>query len=99
MQLRPGEVRLASQPVELAAGRERRSLRVVSTSRRMIRVSSHYPFERVNRRLVFDRVAAAGFHLDVPAGSSVGWAPGEVREVELVRFSGRIGARSSGSRP
>jgi urease beta subunit len=95
--LRPGEVRLAGQPVELAAGRERRSLRVVSTSHKMIRVSSHYPFERVNPRLQFDRFAAAGFHLDVPAGSSVGWAPGEVRQVVLVRFGGRIGTRSTGT--
>ena len=82
--------------MELAAGRERRRLRVVSTSRRIIRVSSHYPFDRINPRLRFDRLAAAGFHLDVPAGSSVGWAPGEVRQVDLVRFGGRIGTRSTG---
>ncbi len=48
----------------------------------MIRVSSHYPFERVNRRLVFDREAATGFHLDLPAGSTERWAPGETRTVQ-----------------
>lgn len=94
----PGEVRLASEPVELAAGRERRTLRVESTSHRIVRVSSHYPFDRTNRRLLFDRVAAVGFHLDVPAGGSVGWAPGQVREVTLVRFGGQLGAGSSHSR-
>lgn len=89
--MRPGEVRLATEPVQLAVGRERRALRVESTSRRTIRVSSHYPFDRTNPRLQFDRVAAVGFHLDVPAGGSVGWAPGQVREVVLVRFGGRLG--------
>ena len=48
-------------------------------------MSSHYPFERVNARLVFDRGAAAGFHLDLDAGSTERWAPGETRTVTLVR--------------
>jgi urease beta subunit len=59
-------------------------VRVTSTSARPIRVSSHYPFWRANPRLEFDRQAAAGFRLDIPAGTSVRWAPGEVREVGLV---------------
>lgn len=90
--VRPGEVRLADEPIHLAPGRERRSLRVENSSRRVVRVSSHYPFERTNARLVFDRGLAAGFRLDIPAGESVRWAPGEVREVDLVRYGGRIGA-------
>lgn len=69
-------------------GRERRELRVENTSTRVVRVSSHFPFERVNRRLVFDRAAAAGFRLDIEAGSSERWAPGETRAVTLVRFGG-----------
>ena len=64
------------------------ALEVRSESTRVIRVSSHYPFERVNRRLVFDREAATGFHLDLPAGSTERWAPGETRTVGLVRFAG-----------
>ncbi len=98
--MNPGEVRLAADPVELAAGRERRTLRVENGSRRVVRVSSHYPFERTNARLRFDRAAAAGFRLDIPAGESVRWAPGELREVVLVRYGGRIGsAFESGERP
>lgn len=73
------------------AGLERRSLTVRSTSRRAIRVSSHFPFDRVNARLEFDRSAAAGFRLDLEAGSSLRWAPGETRTVTLVRFGGRGG--------
>ena len=68
--------------------RDTRDLVVRSTSIRVIRVSSHYPFHRVNRRLVFDRDAAQGFRLDLPAGVSERWAPGETRTVTLVRFSG-----------
>jgi len=67
---------------------ERRSLEVTNTSRRVVRVSSHFPFHRVNQRLEFDRSAADGFRLDIDAGSSERWAPGETRTVALVRFAG-----------
>jgi urease subunit gamma/beta len=62
---------------------------VVSRSRRRIRVSSHFPFHRVNQRLEFDRMATRGFHLDLPSGAYEGWEPGETRTVRLVRFRGR----------
>lgn len=77
--------------VELAPGRDRIEIVVRSTSRRVIRVSSHYPFHRVNPRLDFDRGAAAGFRLDVAAGAWVGWAPGETKTVRLVRYGGSVG--------
>jgi urease beta subunit len=79
-------------PIELAPSRERIRLMVTSTSSRVIRISSHYPFWRVNGRLEFDRDAARGFRLDVPAGRSVRFAPGETKEVTLVRYGGRGGA-------
>ena len=69
-------------------GREAIELEVRSESRRRIRISSHYPFERANQRLVFDRQAARGFRLDLPAGAYTGWEPGETRTVRLVRFAG-----------
>ncbi len=56
---------------------------VTSRSRRRIRVSSHYPFERVNPRLEFDREAATGRRLDLEVGEWVGWDPGETRTVRL----------------
>jgi urease subunit gamma/beta len=81
----PGAVRLGDRGVALApAGRARRRMTVRNGSRRVVRVSSHYPFERVNPRLEFDRAAATGFHLDLPAGTSERWDPGETKEVELV---------------
>jgi urease subunit gamma/beta len=67
---------------------ERRSLEVRNTSRRVVRVSSHFPFHDVNPRLHFDRASARGFRLDTDAGSSERWEPGETRTVTLVRFTG-----------
>ena len=87
----PGAVILADEVAPLP-DRERVRLTVRNDSTRAVRVSSHYPFERVNARLVFDRKAAAGFRLDLPAGDSLRWAPGEEREVALVRFGGEAGA-------
>ena len=78
--------------IEVSGGRETIELTVTSRSRRLVRVSSHYPFDRVNPRLDFDRAAARGFRLDIPAGSYVGWAPGESKSVRLVRYAGESGA-------
>jgi urease subunit gamma/beta len=78
-------------------GRQAIELTVTSRSRRQIRVSSHFPFHRLNPRLDFDRDAARGFRLDVPAGAYVGWEPGETKTVRLVRVAGTIGAAARGA--
>jgi urease beta subunit len=70
---------------------------VRSESQRVIRISSHYPFHRVNRRLVFDRDATRGYRLDLPAGASERWSPGETRTVRLVRYGGEGGGHAGGS--
>jgi urease beta subunit len=88
----PGEVRSPERQVELAAGLARLTITVTSRSSRPIRVSSHYPFWRANQRLEFDRAAATGYRLDIPAGTSVRWAAEESREVRLVRLGGASGA-------
>ncbi len=67
--------------------RQRVTLTVTNTGSRPIRVSSHYPFGQVNRRLEFDRAAARGCHLDLPSGATIRWAPGETHEVTLVRLA------------
>ena len=84
----------ASSAADPTAALERRQLLVRNTSRRTVRVSSHFPFDRVNQRLEFDRAAAKGFRLDLEAGSSERWAPGEMREVTLVRFGGEGGTEA-----
>ena len=83
----PGAVIVAGETRPLP-DRARIRLSVRNDSRRAVRVSSHYPFERVNPRLSFDRAVAAGFRLDLPAGDSLRWAPGETKEVDLVRYGG-----------
>jgi urease beta subunit len=84
----PGAIVPEAGTITTAGARERRTITVVSTSARPIRVSSHYPFWRVNPRLEFDREAARGFRLDLPAGTSFRWAPGETKEVTLVAVGG-----------
>jgi urease beta subunit len=77
--------------IDLVPGRDRLRIEVTNTSSRVVRVSSHYPFWRANRRLVFDREAARGSRLDIPSGASVRFGPGETREVVLVRYGGHGG--------
>ena len=84
----PGAIRFGDGDVELAPGRDRIHLRVTNRGEHPIRVSSHFPFWRSNEHLEFDREAADGFRLDLPAGDSLRWAPGETHEVDLVRYGG-----------
>lgn len=86
----PGAIRQAPRDdvPSVDDGRDRRTVDVRNTSTRVVRVSSHYPFERVNRRLEFDRAAATGYRLELPAGSSERWSPGERKTVTLVAFGG-----------
>jgi urease subunit gamma/beta len=91
----PGAI-VAAATERSVPDRERRRLSVRNESRRAVRVSSHMPFDAVNARLSFDRAAAAGFRLDIPAGAWERWAPGEEKTVELVRFGGSAGRDSRG---
>jgi urease beta subunit len=85
----PGAIVTGAGTVTTAEGRDRLTITVTSRSDRPIRVSSHYPFWRVNARLDFDREAAQGFRLDLPAGASLRWGPGETRDVTLVALPAR----------
>jgi urease subunit gamma/beta len=87
----PGAVRFGEGDVTLVPERERRRLTVTNRSARPIRVSSHYPFWRVNPSLELDRAAARGYRLDLPAGDSIRWEPGQTREVDLVAYGGAGG--------
>jgi urease subunit gamma/beta len=87
----PGAMRFGDGEVPLVPDRERRTLVVTNTGERPIRVSSHYPFWQTNPSLRFDRDAADGFRLDLPAGDSIRWAPGETKEVQLVAYGSTDG--------
>jgi urease subunit beta len=84
----PGELVTAPGELELNAGRETRVVRVLNTGDRPIQVGSHFHFASVNDALAFDRAAAQGFRLDVPAGTSVRFEPGAERDVALVALGG-----------
>jgi urease subunit gamma/beta len=84
----PGASRFAADGVLLVPERRRIHLQVTNASARPVRVSSHYPFWQTNPKLTFDREAATGFRLDLPAGDSLRWAPGETKEVDLVAYGG-----------
>jgi urease subunit beta len=87
--VRPGEIIPAESPVELNPGRPRVRVLVRNTADRPVQVGSHYHFAAVNPGLEFDRDAAWGHRLDVPAGTSVRFEPGVEREVDLVPIAGR----------
>lgn len=84
----PGELFPAAGDLLLNEGRETLSLDVSNTGDRPIQVGSHYHFHETNPALDFDRDAARGFRLDIPAGTAVRFEPGQTRAVDLVRYAG-----------
>jgi urease beta subunit len=79
---------LRDEPVEINAGRPTATLLVRNTGDRPIQVGSHFHFFEVNRALAFEREAALGMRLNIPAGTAVRFEPGDSREVELVALGG-----------
>ncbi len=86
--MKPGEIFFGDSKIVGNQGRRTIALKVRNSSDHVILVSSHYHFFEANRRLIFDREAAYGLRLDVPAGESVLWEPGETKEVRLVEYAG-----------
>ena len=82
----PGAIRFGEGDVPLVPDRERRTITVTNAGDHPIRVSSHFPFWQTNPSLTFDREATVGFRLDLPAGDSMRWSPGETRDVTLVAY-------------
>lgn len=84
----PGELFTQPGDIEINAGRRTLTLLVANTGDRPIQVGSHYHFYETNAALSFDREAARGFRLNIPAGTAVRFEPGQRREVELVEYAG-----------
>jgi urease subunit gamma/beta len=84
----PGELRVADGDIDLNAGRRQITLVVRNTGDRPVQVGSHFHFFEVNGALDFDRAAAFGMRLDVPAGTAVRFEPGDEQEVSLVELGG-----------
>ena len=84
-----GGVILAAAPVEYNTERKTVTLAVRNTGDRPIQVGSHFHFFEVNRYLEFDRDAAFGCHLNIPATTAVRFEPGDQKQVELAAYAGK----------
>ena len=84
----PGEYILQPAAIIANAGRTTGTVVVVNTGDRPVQIGSHFHFFEVNRQLQFNRSAAYGMRLNIPAGTAVRFEPGEEKEVQLVAFGG-----------
>ena len=84
-----GEIKTDSGERLLNVGREKLAVTVANSGDRPIQVGSHYHFYETNEGLSFDREAARGFRLDIPAGTAVRFEPGQTRSVQLVAYAGK----------
>ena len=89
MRMIPGEYILGEGDIIANEGRPTATVRVANTGDRPVQVGSHAHFFEVNRALSFPRADAYGFRLNIPAGTSVRFEPGDERDVELVGYGGR----------
>jgi urease subunit beta len=84
----PGQMLVAEGDIEMNVGRATCKVTVANTGDRPVQIGSHYHFAETNAALRFDRQAARGFRLNIPAGTAVRFEPGQEREVELVALAG-----------
>ena len=94
----PGEMFIKDGEIELNAGRKTVTLSVANTGDRPIQVGSHTHFFEVNDALRFDRQAAYGRRLDIAAGTSLRFEPGEARDIPLIPLAGLRIARGMNAR-
>ncbi len=84
----PGEMIIDDGEIALCVGRQRIEVTVINQGDRAIQVGSHYHFFEVNPALSFERLSTRGFRLDIPAGLTIRFEPGEKRTVSLVAYAG-----------
>jgi len=84
----PGEYILAEGDILANEGRREITLDIANTGDRPIQVGSHFHFFEVNRALRFDRAAAFGMRLNIPAGTAVRFEPGDTKKIQLVEIGG-----------
>ena len=85
----PGELLAEDGDLEINAGQSITEIKVANTGDRPVQVGSHYHFYETNSGLEFDREAARGKRLDIPAGTAVRFEPGQERTVSLINYSGK----------
>ena len=85
----PGEFLFGNGDIQINSGAARVGLEVLNTGDRPVQVGSHFHFAQANAALSFDRAAAFGHRLDIPAGTAVRFEPGVGQRVSLVPLGGR----------
>ena len=86
--MKPGEIITTDSQITLNKDRDFITIKVANTGDRPIQVGSHYHFAETNNSLDFDREITKGMRLDIPSGTAVRFEPGQIKDVDLIPFSG-----------
>ena len=86
--MKPGEIITTDSLITLNKDRDFITIKVANTGDRPIQVGSHYHFAETNNSLDFDREITKGMRLDIPSGTAVRFEPGQIKDVDLIPFSG-----------
>ena len=86
--MKPGEIITTDSQIALNKDRDFITIKVANTGDRPIQVGSHYHFAETNIALDFDREASKGMRLDIPSGTAVRFEPGQIKDIDLIPFSG-----------
>ena len=86
--MKPGEIITTDSQITLNKDRDFITIKVANTGDRPIQVGSHYHFAETNIALDFDRDRSKGMRLDIPSGTAVRFEPGQIKDVDLIPFSG-----------
>ena len=87
--MKPGEFILKDEDIEINKKQISLKLLIKNIGDRPIQVGSHYHFFEANKYLEFDRESSLGMRLDIPSGTAVRFEPGQTREVDLIKYSGK----------
>ena len=86
--MKPGEIITTDNQITLNKDRDFITIKVANTGDRPVQVGSHYHFAETNIALDFDREVSKGMRLDIPSGPAVRFEPGQIKDVNLIPFSG-----------
>ena len=86
--MKPGEIITTDSQITLNKDRDFITIKIANTGDRPIQVGSHYHFAETNNSLDFDREITKGMRLDIPSGTAVRFEPGQIKDVDLIPFSG-----------
>ena len=86
--MKPGEIITTNSEITLNKDHNCITIKVANTGDRPIQVGSHYHFAETNIALDFDREVSKGMRLDIPSGTAVRFEPGQIKDVDLIQFSG-----------